>query len=397
MEQPAKPTEPCFSEVEDRKTLQAEATELKEKPLPEENKESLHVEASEGNEEAAIEAKEETTSEKEHKVIFQSEATQLNVEAASEEGCRKTCQGEAIKVKEEVDSVDESKETSQTEATELEEGVASKRIKEGDAPSTKLDSAGSTEKPDSASLQESKTEKPDSAHSTESEREKEVQLAEETKTRKVERWAKTRPVLCAIENMMNSRAKKGKNMKNMNMNESGDHLPSIKEARSPEPESEDEFEEKVCVNVRSSREENDAGNEASQESFFPWKEELESLVHGGVPKDLRGEVRLKLFYLVCLNIILLKIALSAIIWSLQVWQAFVGVKARRVERYYEDLLAQETYEDDQQSNSSGVFRKWKRQIEKVIRCMCLGLYRSIFSIRRCYTFCFILSLQFSLD
>ncbi|XP_017976937.1 PREDICTED: TBC1 domain family member 8B isoform X2 [Theobroma cacao] len=336
LEQHAKPTEPCFSEVEDRKILQAEATEMKEKPLPEENKESLHVEASEGNEEAAIEAKEETTSEKEHKVIFQSEATQLNVEAASEEGCRKTCQGEAIKVKEEVDSVDESKETSQTEATELEEGVASKRIKEGDAPSTKLDSAGSTEKPDSASLQESKTEKPDSAHSTESEREKEVQLAEETKTRKVERWAKTRPVLCAIENMMNSRAKKGKNMKNMNMNESGDHLPSIKEARSPEPESEDEFEEKVCVNVRSSREENDAGNEASQESFFPWKEELESLVHGGVPKDLRGEV----------------------------WQAFVGVKARRVERYYEDLLAQETYEDDQQSNSSGVFRKWKRQIEK---------------------------------
>nr|XP_048322063.1 TBC1 domain family member 8B isoform X5 [Ziziphus jujuba var. spinosa] len=69
---------------------------------------------------------------------------------------------------------------------------------------------------------------------------------------------------------------------------------------------------------------------------FPWREELECLVRGGVPKDLRGEV----------------------------WQAFVGVKARRVERYYHDLLAHtgESKDDD----SSGVPRKWKRQIEKDI-------------------------------
>ncbi|KAL4560558.1 hypothetical protein LXL04_032711 [Taraxacum kok-saghyz] len=44
-------------------------------------------------------------------------------------------------------------------------------------------------------------------------------------------------------------------------------------------------------------------------SSYPLKE-LESLVIGGVPRDLRGEV----------------------------WQAFVGVKARRVERYYQNLL-----------------------------------------------------------
>ncbi|KAL1541245.1 TBC1 domain family member 8B-like [Salvia divinorum] len=51
----------------------------------------------------------------------------------------------------------------------------------------------------------------------------------------------------------------------------------------------------------------------SPESCFPGKEELASLVRLGVPKDLRGEV----------------------------WQAFVGVRTRRVDRYYQDLLAVE--------------------------------------------------------
>ncbi|XWS59744.1 hypothetical protein CRYUN_Cryun08bG0147800 [Craigia yunnanensis] len=292
LEQHAKPTEPCLFEEEDRKTLQPEATELKNKALPEEeNKETLHVEAKEENEEAAIEAKEETAFEKENKM----------------------------------------KETSQTEATELKEEVASKRSEEGDAPGAKLDSASSTEneteKPDSAGSPESETEKPDSAHSTESEREKEVQLAEETKTCMVERWANARPALCAIENMMNSRVKKGKNtrvkkgknMKNMNMNENGDHLPSIKEARSQK--------ENLRMSLRKRR----VGKPCS------WR-------------SAKGSQR-------------------------------GGVKARRVERYYDDLLAQENYDDDQHSNSSGVFRKWRKQTEKLIRCMCLGLYRSIFSIR----------------
>ncbi|KAK8512233.1 hypothetical protein V6N12_031958 [Hibiscus sabdariffa] len=158
-------------------------------------------------------------------------------------------------------------------------------------------------------------------------------LEHHAKTCKAEGWSKSKPVLCCIENMMNSRVKKGNNMKNKNVNESGDHLPLIKDA-SPEGESKDEFEEKVCVDEIFDGEESNTGNKDSQESFFPWKEELESLVHGGVSKDLRGEV----------------------------WQAFIGVKARRVERYYEELLAQEN--DDQHSNSSDVFRKWRKQVEK---------------------------------
>ena len=36
----------------------------------------------------------------------------------------------------------------------------------------------------------------------------------------------------------------------------------------------------------------DIGSTMTSEDPFPWEEELESLVHGGVPKSLRGEVRL---------------------------------------------------------------------------------------------------------
>ncbi|KAK8315584.1 hypothetical protein V6Z12_D01G252300 [Gossypium hirsutum] len=299
------------SEEEDGETLQRDAPEVKNKArLHEENKETLPAEAHEVNEDASIEASEETASKKQYEVTLQTEATRLNKDAASEE-CKETLQGEVAEVKEEVDSSEKSKDTSETEATELKEEA------------------------DTAGLSESETGTRNS-HSMENAREKEMKLTEETKTRKVNRWAKTRPALRAIENLMSLRVKR-KNMKNRNMNGSECHLPSVKEARSSERESEVEFEEKVCVNEISATEGSNADNEAYDESFFPWKEELQSLVHGGVPKDLRGEV----------------------------WQAFVGVKARRVKRYYNDLLAQENNDDDDQhSNSPGVFRKWRKQIEK---------------------------------
>jgi len=63
-------------------------------------------------------------------------------------------------------------------------------------------------------------------------------------------------------------------------------------------------------------------------------------------------------------------------YLLQVWQAFVGVKTRRVESYYENLLAQEicSGESKEQDVQSGAFGKWRKQIEKVISCKRLGLY-----------------------
>lgn len=74
-------------------------------------------------------------------------------------------------------------------------------------------------------------------------------------------------------------------------------------------------------------------------------------------------------------IIFLKSVVLATTFPLQVWQAFVGVKARRIERYYQDLLAQEASDGQskEHDDTSGVPKKWKRQIEKVIRCILLGL------------------------
>lgn len=45
----------------------------------------------------------------------------------------------------------------------------------------------------------------------------------------------------------------------------------------------------------------------------------------------------------------------------QVWQAFVGVKARRVESYYQDLL-----DESELAEIAIVPEKTKKQIEKVI-------------------------------
>ncbi|MED6147975.1 hypothetical protein PIB30_048835 [Stylosanthes scabra] len=129
---------------------------------------------------------------------------------------------------------------------------------------------------------------------------------EERKTRKVQRWAETRPSLSAIEKMMSSRVKKGSDMK-------GERRAGLK---------------------------NVLEDEDSLQQFSLWKE-LEFLVQGGVPKDLRGEV----------------------------WQAFVGVKTRRVKSYYEDLLAQETIfaeSNEQHEPSTTASGKWKKQIEKDI-------------------------------
>lgn len=66
---------------------------------------------------------------------------------------------------------------------------------------------------------------------------------------------------------------------------------------------------------------------------------------------------------------------------LQLWQAFVGVRTRRVEKYYQDLLAldngsgdvNEDLSSELETNGTGsaseepinVPEKWKGQIEKV--------------------------------
>ncbi|XP_052171917.1 uncharacterized protein LOC127787891 isoform X2 [Diospyros lotus] len=184
----------------------------------------------------------------------------------------------------------------------------------------------------------------------------EVNVEIQTKTDKLQTWAQIRSSLHAIEKMMSFRVKMRKNSKKEQMASAENNPSSIEGATTSSLESEGVLEEEFCDNeivygtTNGPAEESAASGDVSQEPFFPWKQELESLVHGGVPRDLRGEV----------------------------WQAFVGVRTRRVERYYQNLLARENDDanDAQQhdksgngskgtnTNKVGAPEKWRRQIEK---------------------------------
>ncbi|XP_060675463.1 uncharacterized protein LOC107413626 isoform X2 [Ziziphus jujuba] len=209
--------------------------------------------------------------------------------------------------------------------------------------------------------------KPSFNRSAEDASEKEKEPAtKETKIHRIQIWSEIRPSLLAIENMMSIRVKKKSN--NLSKGEqgmgTGKVLHAIEELKSPkgasEEESEDEFYDversDLSQDVPSSENISSstpgvASDAVAMESMFPWKEELEVLVRGGVPMALRGEL----------------------------WQAFVGVKERRVEKYYQDLLTSENNSSNQMerkssamdSNTKGstadavyVPEKWKGQIEK---------------------------------
>lgn len=141
--------------------------------------------------------------------------------------------------------------------TEIKEGTSLGRVSEGD------DSSGRNFISDSATGNNSG---------------KEQHYLEERKTRKVQCWAEIRPSLIIIEEIFSSRVKKGKKMKGGEINGINDHLPSIEES------------EPVDDGINGSRAENALVDQNLPELFSRWKE-LESLVQGGVPKDLRGEVK----------------------------------------------------------------------------------------------------------
>ncbi|TQE03779.1 hypothetical protein C1H46_010586 [Malus baccata] len=194
----------------------------------------------------------------------------------------------------------------------------------------------------------------------------EEELADnDKKAHGIQIWNEIRPSLHAIESLMSIRVKKKKSLsKHEQDTGTGKPLTSIEEARSPKGASEEDSED-VFYDMERSDPVQDVPSSDSQsasatgvasdtvdsESLFLWKEELEVLVRGGVPMALRGEL----------------------------WQAFVGVKARRVDNYYQDLLASETnagsdvekHSSELDSNSklsttdpASVPEKWKGQIEK---------------------------------
>ncbi|KAL0403449.1 UNVERIFIED_CONTAM: TBC1 domain family member 9B [Sesamum radiatum] len=194
-------------------------------------------------------------------------------------------------------------------------------------------------------------------------KENEVQSATDVKVHRVQIWTEIRPSLRAIEDMMSARVKKkATSIKNESDPGAGKPLPSIEEAKPGKGASGDDSEEEFYDLERS---ESDliqditsgdgvpaptvgaAHHATDSESLPPWKDELECLVQGGVPMALRGEL----------------------------WQAFVGVKARRVEKYYHNLLAPDNCAGSKnielehkihESNPecAGVPEKWKGQIEK---------------------------------
>ncbi|KAL9275981.1 TBC1 domain family member 8B-like protein [Drosera capensis] len=180
------------------------------------------------------------------------------------------------------------------------------------------------------------------------------------KIHRIQIWSDIRPSLHPIENMMCARVKTCKVPEKGLENGSDTLIFSGEEAKHAkgvsEEDSEDEFydversdplqDNSTSVDSVRSPTMSGIGHGAPTEYIFPWKEELEVLVRGGVPMALRGEL----------------------------WQAFVGVKVRRIESYYEKLLSPDTTHSDTTVNldtdhkvkkeNAGLHEKWKGQIEK---------------------------------
>lgn len=136
--------------------------------------------------------------------------------------------------------------------------------------------------------------------------ENEEPTLKEAKTHRIQIWSEIRPSLLAIENMMSIRVKKKSNLSKVEQGMgSGKPLLPIEESRSPRGASEEDSEDEFYDVERSDPSQDGSSSEnlsasavgvtsdgVPAESLFPWKEELEVLVRGGVPMALRGEVHI---------------------------------------------------------------------------------------------------------
>ncbi|XP_044981952.1 TBC domain-containing protein C215.01 isoform X4 [Hordeum vulgare subsp. vulgare] len=182
-------------------------------------------------------------------------------------------------------------------------------------------------------------------------------LLDELEPIKVESWRRVRASLSIIEKMMSSRVVKRNDTANAISEKVATQLASIEEDRAvEEPHAENPAEESYDAEKVDRSQDGAPGDSTSVTleghnggSYFPWREELESLVRGGVPIALRGEM----------------------------WQAFVGVGARKITGYYNKLLDERTDVLDEKDLKDKVVNeqksspkknpkpeKWKGQIEK---------------------------------
>ncbi|KAH7373511.1 hypothetical protein KP509_17G059800 [Ceratopteris richardii] len=193
--------------------------------------------------------------------------------------------------------------------------------------------------------------------------------------RKLEMWGQVRPSLWPIEQALYSRYKKIKTMHStgtsVSVAEAPSELAATQSVNSPARNSgvisEDEFEEfydversdvvsdaassTIAVEEGATGIDTNEGSEDYDEEQCPWKEELDALVQGGVPMALRGEV----------------------------WQVFVGTKARRISGHYQALLTlladgggdsdgvgglYKGTSNNYSLSDVGILEKWTSQIEK---------------------------------
>ena len=128
-------------------------------------------------------------------------------------------------------------------------------------------------------------------------------LLDELKPIKVESRWRVRAALSIIDKMMSSRVVKGGNGANDTHGKDGAQLASIEEegrtaevSHDGDPAEVDEscVAEKVELGQETPDDSTGTALEGGNDgSYFPWREELESLVRGGVPMALRGEVQLQ--------------------------------------------------------------------------------------------------------
>eukprot|EP01018_Ginkgo_biloba_P019483 Gb_00844 [translate_table: standard] len=190
---------------------------------------------------------------------------------------------------------------------------------------------------------------------------------------KVHTWSHIRSSLEAIEQNLSSRIRKTISSGSNQDASNASRIPSVDELRllkfgSPtrsypvaaEEDSEEEFYDVERSDPVQDASSNDSTvSDSAANTFSPrgllaescsWKEELECLVRGGVPMALRGEL----------------------------WQAFVGTRARRIENYYNELLkmggdgGSDSIRDGGHSSKTNIngisetniVEKWTNQIEK---------------------------------
>ena len=140
--------------------------------------------------------------------------------------------------------------------------------------------------------------------------------AKQQRPHKIQIWSEIRPSLSHIGEMMSFRIKKKKKQSSAGEEDTTDGLHTVNtEDSKPSEDSDDEFYDVEKVDpsqegpvADSANADSGTNRAASQEGYFPWKEELECLVRGGLPMALRGEVTIASLLI---DIVLCSISLMA--------------------------------------------------------------------------------------